>query len=321
MTCLTATTSSNFPHSSPRPHNTRFHCIIQPWAQWQVFLLLVYNPIVLHLQLQRATMPVDKSNTTNPPLPSRPFMPTLASNRAAVKSPITPRLAVQHLKATKSPALSTKSPRSDVSTPRNVRSPIDDRSTPARSILSNNVTPRSANRKSRIETTFSTPNESPVTTPVTARATPAHDALTTSRVNSGFGGLASAKRPRSVVENQQSAPSPLLRAATFSPNPRPGESSPRDLGSNFFHASDARAPEPAPTVKKAPTFFYANGRKDDTQPMRSPRAPSPTLSSVTTRSQKSQFYRADGTLEDDSLTPLPAPRTLSSRPEALKSPH
>jgi hypothetical protein len=95
-------------------------------------------------------------------------------------------------------------------------------------------------------------------------------------------------------------------------NHAPSEAaSKKDSSSLFFHANDARpheqpAPAPAP-MKKAPTFFYADGRQDDTPSK--PTVPSPPLSSLGRSQPESKFFHADSLSEirdrQPTLTPPP----------------
>ncbi|KAF2665040.1 hypothetical protein BT63DRAFT_459662 [Microthyrium microscopicum] len=248
-------------------------------------------------------MPFDKNSNNN-----KPLLPRIAGT----KSPITPRLAAQHLRASPSPSVaSVTSSRSDTN---GIRSPIvkDDLNTPVKALLGGNITPRSSSRKSRIDSTST--HTTPTGTPV---QTPTQDAASRSRASAHVGWTAN-KRPHSVVgDGNASARSPLVRATTFSSisksgsnSPREGLASPTELnGSSFFHASDAKNLEPIPLPplpKKVPSFFYANGQQEENEALRMSRAPSPPLSNVSARSSKSQFYHANGKPETNSVPPLPS---------------
>jgi hypothetical protein len=258
-------------------------------------------------------------------------MPRLAGTASSTKSPITPRLATQHLRGTPSPS----SIGGAVGSPRNgVRSPVtvkEDLATPAKSLISNNnITPRSSTRKSRIVEASSTLVQSQPTTPTVSQAFQSlADPVSPERNGNARQGAVSPatvqKRPRSVIMDRPASGngtfSPLLRnAVTFSPPPSSYSStSPREDrnpgGASFFHANDVpngannAAPQP---VKKAATFFYANGDQGasssrDVRPnlRPPPRAPSPSLSTLSVKSHKSQFYHADGTPDGNKLPPLP----------------
>jgi hypothetical protein len=192
-------------------------------------------------------MPFDR-NTTQ----AKPILPRVANT----KSPLTPRLAAQHIKTITSPSTTR---------PQIASAPVkDDLQTPVKALINSNVTPRSSLRKSRLET------GSLNTTPT----------------------MVTSARPKSDnLETVFTKPQVLL-----SPSPSPGTRSPshETTGSSFFHASDVKKPEnlpppPPPPLKKAATFFYANGDKEENRNQ----IPSPPASSLGI-STKPQTYRANG---------------------------
>lgn len=74
----------------------------------------------------------------------------------------------------------------------------------------------------------------------------------------------------------------------------------REEASMFFHADDARSqtslPPSRPTLRKEPSFFYANGAKEDQSSRSASKSPppiSPPLPALGT--MRSQFFHADGT--------------------------
>ncbi|KAK9779834.1 hypothetical protein SCAR479_03441 [Seiridium cardinale] len=204
----------------------------------------------------KVTMPYDRSPN---PSGGRPQMPTLSvgSARGLGKPPITPKIAA---KPSQSPAVaaSTHTPlakRIPRPTHGTLATPVPPRSTPQPEeepslFLSNNITPRSGKRQSRVDSANSTPNG----TPNPER----HD---------GWDRDARAVRAASPRGHDGDvARRPALGLASISSDlhiPKRQESQP-DFDSKFFHASDARpthqAP-PKPTLAKAPTFFYADGNK------------------------------------------------------------
>jgi hypothetical protein len=190
-------------------------------------------------------MPYDR-NTTQ----TKPILPRVANT----KSPLTPRLAAQHIKAVASPPSS----RPQLVSP----SVKDDLQTPVKALINNsNVTPRSSLRKSRLETGSSN------TTPTAVTST----------------------RPKSANLDTS-----YSKSRTLSPSPSPGTRSPHDTkGPSFFHASDAKRSEtlpvpPAAPLKKSATFFYANGDREDIRNT----LPSPPASAIGI-STKPQTYRAN----------------------------
>ncbi|KAF2681330.1 hypothetical protein K458DRAFT_420833 [Lentithecium fluviatile CBS 122367] len=261
-------------------------------------------------------MHTDRSN----PNTSRPLKPTLATTRTA-KTPVTPRLAPSVASASSNP--SGRKPRSVVgSTPR-VNTAVYEDVTPVKSFISSNVTPRSSARKSRVgvASPSSTPSSTPSGTPVTSRPASILD-FPQKEQGHGYSGLganglhsAQNNRPRSVVtgNNYTGPPTPRLPLSNIyshAPEIRPQETaSPR-----FFHANDARPQEqPPPPQKKAPVFFYANGKQDDTA--RAAEVPSPPLSSVGRSQPESKFFHVDSLSEARSTPPALTPPPMSASPE------
>ncbi|CAO2657344.1 Nn.00g034700.m01.CDS01 [Neocucurbitaria sp. VM-36] len=273
-------------------------------------------------------MPIDRPNHNNP----RPLKPTLASNRTA-KTPITPRLAV----APTPPSATPSQPRSTVrtsngSTPRPTTTAHVD-VTPVKAFLNSNVTPRSSSRKSRVgvESASSTPSSTPSATPTSSRPTSTIDfpqkeqALGYSAL--GVGGHHSAQsaiRPRSIPgqSSNHTTPTPRLPLTNLYSHGSSETDSAKHGSSMFFHANDAKsheqpAPAPAPP-KKAPTFFYANGKEDDTP--RRPDVPSPPLSSVAKSQPESKFFHADSLSESKQRPPILTPPPISASPDILPKP-
>jgi hypothetical protein len=248
-------------------------------------------------------MPYDKNNNTTQ---NKPLLPRVANP----KSPLTPRLAAQHIRLTQSPSTITNPPRVVGIVSTTIK---DDLNTPTKSFLSNNITPRSSSRKLRIEanSTHSTPTTTPTQTPI-------QDQSGKSKFPVAIPNNTVHKRPKSVVLDANGIiTSPIAKSHTFSPTSTPGNASPREINSsNFFHASEAKNLEKAPQPKKAATFFYANGVKKSNEDVLPNRAPSPSLSTMSTKSHKSQFYRADGTLDGDDVPPLPMSPNLQRSPES-----
>ncbi|KAF2110022.1 hypothetical protein BDV96DRAFT_584155 [Lophiotrema nucula] len=267
-------------------------------------------------------MPTDRSNHNGRP----PITPRLAPSVASAKtSSITPRLAASGAPANSSH--SSRTVRSNASaTPKASTNSHEDLSTPVKSFLSSNITPRSSSRKSRVgvSSSSSTPNATPSATPVGTRPASTVD-FPSKEQGHGYSGLGTnglnsaqgAGRPRSVVggnSNYNATPTPRPPIA----NVHGGTSEvggARAASPMFFHASEARPHEqaPAPAPKKAPVFFYANGRQDDS--VRAAEVPSPPLSSVGRAQPESKFFHADSLSEARGASPILAPPPLNTSPE------
>lgn len=250
-------------------------------------------------------MPYEKANNNA----SRPLKPTLATTRN-VKSPIIPRLA-----ASATPPLTRKSTQSDLAAAIKKTTSREQLSTPVQAFLNNNVTPRSSSRMSRVDSAQSTPDSG---TPTVARP---NSAASNSHASRNGGAYAfnneSYSRQKSVIGSQSASNSPLVRSPPFINTGLPTTElqSDRDVDSKFLRANDARSPELAPIPKKTPTFFYANGKQEETSG-RPAAAPSPPLSAVSARSSRSQFFRANGAEVDD-IPPLPSPPFAVPSPKPL----
>lgn len=84
------------------------------------------------------------------------------------------------------------------------------------------------------------------------------------------------------------------------------------IEARFFHASDARRQEPVqkrPEPKKAPSFFYADGKAD--KPATAARAPSPVLSAVSEKRLSGPWTRLEAPLQLSKSPPMLSP-SLSS---------
>ncbi|KAJ4357557.1 uncharacterized protein N0V89_002133 [Didymosphaeria variabile] len=265
-------------------------------------------------------MPIDRTNnnTSRPPL-----KPTLATTRTS-KTPVAPRLAPS---VTSTPA--SRTTRSAVgSTPR-VNTAVYEDVTPVKAFISSNVTPRSSSRKSRVGTgsANSTPSGTPATTPVVSRPAstvdfPQKDYGHVGNAPNALGGVQ--RRPKSTVgangHNVTSMPrlplSNIYSNAPEAPGARGASASPM-----FFHANEARTtPEPQqPPQKKAPVFFYANGKQDASAP--SPTVPSPPLSAVGRMQTESKFFHADSLSDTRDSPPVLTPPPMSASPEPWSSLH
>ncbi|KAE8835282.1 hypothetical protein HRS9122_07552 [Pyrenophora teres f. teres] len=280
-------------------------------------------------------MPIERPDRNNP----RPLKPTLASNRTAKTTALTPRLAVAPTASSTVSSTSTRTARSsNGTTPRAPTVANVDNVTPVKAFLSSNITPRSSSRKSRVggDSATSTPSVTPSATPNNSRPTSTIDFhKEQGAAYSAHGAIAKAvagaARPRSTVGQQNthtaSAPRAPQLAGIFSQT-QSDVGSRKDTSPRFFHANDARPHDPpAPPqahapARKAPTFFYADGRQDDTPSKQS--APSPPLSVVSrshsiSRSQSGgpQFFHADSVPESKGRRPILTPPPIPTSPELL----
>ncbi|KAF1349974.1 hypothetical protein BDV97DRAFT_398765 [Delphinella strobiligena] len=230
---------------------------------------------------------------TNSSLQGRPLKPALASNRTA-KTPVPPRLAhvasgngngnsFPRLAATKVATPATGPCQSPALQP----SLLEDSSTPVKNFLTDNITPRSSSRKSRADSTNTTPN--------VADGTPSNlrpKLLSPSQSEIGVQ-RRSFDDPRSQLHSNK-AKSVVDRRDTVTSQPAPrspaylaaGQHAPpkitRDTSHLFFRADQAKSqPETqrrSALQKKTATFIYADGQ-EDTKKNLGPRSADSTLSS------------------------------------------
>jgi hypothetical protein len=258
-------------------------------------------------------MPIDRNPQNN-------LKPKLASNRTA-KTPLTPRLA-----STVSASVSQSSRpvrTSNATTPR-VNNTVHEDVTPVKAFLSSNITPRSSSRKSRVgvESTLSSPSGTPINTPTSSRPNSTID-FPQKEHGTGYGGLGIAGN-KGVQGGVRPRSTPGPGGPQFAPPSRPPLSnihnSVPDVGlgktsSLFFHASDARPQEQPLPQKKAPVFFYANGKQDEAP--RRPEKASPPLSTMSKSQQESKFFHADTVSDVRTNPPNLTPSPMSISPEPL----
>jgi hypothetical protein len=254
---------------------------------------------------------VKSGNVNMPPYEKqhgqRPLIPTLsASTKPPNNAPLTPRVAGPAPAGASTP-LSRRAARSENSTP---AGPIrEDLSTPVSTFLNHNITPRSGSRKSRVDSTNTTPTGTP--TPAPAPALVASELLKYAReppaLGSGLG----------IGGSDQDIPKrPLV---TFSPaTSEVGQSkSPLQpsLGdSKFFFASDAKTGQtskPLLQSKNSSSFFYANG---DSIPSPQSSGTSAVGSNVAEERAQPKFFHANGVpdLHTSSSPHFPPPRPSST---------
>ncbi|KAI9708808.1 MAG: hypothetical protein M1820_003763 [Bogoriella megaspora] len=255
--------------------------------------------------------------------PGRPLMPLLASNRAP-KAPLTPKLAVKANLSSNSGGVSPVARQNGVATRAGAR---EDPSTPMSS-LSNNITPRSSARRSRVDSPQSTPGSEVGGTPTSVRGkSPSHGRTP------GPSGLGITDSPRLIAARPKSQVSGLRMAPVASGTgvgiqvtrgaARPvSEYLDKDNSPNFFRANEAKEAAPAPRFpepKKAATFVYANGEEDDERGRLD--VPSPAMS-ADDKSITSKFFHADGTAEHPQAFPMLSPpiSASSSKSSFVSSP-
>ncbi|KAK0357339.1 hypothetical protein LTR94_001239 [Friedmanniomyces endolithicus] len=260
----------------------------------------------------------DRGNDTA--RPARPTRPTIASNRAA-RTPLTPRVAGISTPTTRS-AISkttpTVRPEPSKLTPR-----AKQEGSPGKNVLSpGNVTPRSSARKSRVDSSQSTPTQAdePSSLPrPTSSLAFAHSRDERGGSISALGFTSSQTgRPRSIVSDMggsRGRSPPLVRSPKlFDLDPARID---RSIDSRFFHASDLPKTEPAPKkveVKKPSTFVYADGQREGRRSSRSSRATSPVLSAVSEQRSSGPWIRAESVANPSTSPPLlsPALSTISN---------
>ncbi|KAL9095920.1 MAG: hypothetical protein Q9165_001918 [Trypethelium subeluteriae] len=240
--------------------------------------------------------------------------------------PLTPKLAV------KANTISTPTSRAPAPSQNGGLARVghkEEPSTPVNAFLLNNVTPRSSSRKSRVDSSQNTPNSVSGDTPNGDRArSPTHGRI---EGLTGLGFTESPKlapmRPKSQVSGLGASPMISgVRAQSdcdTGGNSRPqSEVINRDDSPNFFHASNAKTQNPAPRhvePRKAPTFFYADGREEESRRID---VPSPAVSAEDQPRVQSRFFHADGSADQTQGLPLLSPpiSVSSSRSSFINSP-
>ncbi|KAI9840926.1 MAG: hypothetical protein M1837_001105 [Sclerophora amabilis] len=262
-----------------------------------------------------ANMPSDKQNNHNS---SRPLMPTLSGSNKTGRPPLTPRLAGSP-SATSSPGL-RRVAQSDRPS-RSSTDPKEDISTPVKSFLSTNITPRSSSRKARVDSASSTPSGTPTDTPSSSRPTSTVGvAGSAAGVNNGTTGLGldtldftRREKPGSSMYDGRSSTSavrggspdrPELRARQHTDSP------------SIFYANHAKAlsesSQPitgqAASQSKTNSFFYANG--EETPSQQPPLAANSPV--AIDRAQGKFFHINDLRGNNASLSHSPGSHSLSS---------
>lgn len=224
------------------------------------------------------------------PVGDRPRQPQLsaAATRSINRNPLTPKIAA------KGPATPLpRRPHPSTPTLANNQSRDDVASPAAVSFFGNNITPRSGQRQTRVESTSSTPSG----TPNPERTS---DGWDNNNIYTNRSGLGISPSPLANDLPRQAASQVDL---TTDPNE----------SGKFFYASDAKSvqpagpPRPASVPQKPVTFFYANGSSVEggsravSPPSNAPFSP---VMSTNQESLVNKFFYANGT-PDISLRPNP----------------
>lgn len=211
-------------------------------------------------------------------------------------------------------------------TPRVASRPTED--TPKSSALGTvnaNITPRSAKRKSRVDSSTNSPlqDESPADTrpkSIGASTLGLSDASygrgsggTGLGVSLGYGqNKAQARLSSSKSSVGVSSSPPLVRSPGYADLSSQQDS----IESRFFHASDAHRQEPVvkrPEPKRTPAFFYADGKEDTSR--LPPKSLSPVMSAM---SEKGSWQRPEQQMNSMRSTPMLSP-ALSAAGSSVSS--
>ena len=198
--------------------------------------------------------------------PARPLMPRLAVSAQASRSSPAPKLAGYN---SPSPQLK-RSQAQTTPQPPTSKSLQEEKSTPVTNFISVNVTPRSSSRKSRADSSQSTPTTEIDTTP--SRLRPA-STLGLDHVDSKSQASYAERSGSDVdrIKTQHGGPQNKHKSLPASPNitqsPERMEDSfaPAENSARFFRADERPSKDPMPIKsqhKKTGSFVYANGAAD-----------------------------------------------------------
>ncbi|KXS96147.1 hypothetical protein AC578_2304 [Pseudocercospora eumusae] len=241
---------------------------------------------------------------------SRPLKPTLASTRtAAPRTPLTPRIAGTATGSATSTTTARPAPRlpNRGAVVAAVSPRLKPQGTPVKDVAGGNVTPRSSARKSRVGGASPARDESGKEALLVGSRPSAEGNGRGSGVSSLSLPLGRTSRPNSIVSDSgaRALPSPLvMRSPGFS-------DSTESIESRFFHASEAAKQDPVPKrpeLRKTPTFFYADGKEDQ-----SSKSISPVLSAVNDQ-RLGPFIKAEAHQNIPRSPPVlsPAPSNVST---------
>ncbi|RFU30898.1 hypothetical protein B7463_g5454, partial [Scytalidium lignicola] len=269
-----------------------------------VIMRTTYGSTPLTAKSGNAKMPPSHDKHQNV---ARPLVPILgpAALKVAGKIPLTPKVAHSNVSTASTP-LSRRTPGTASPLP----SPRDDFTTPVPTFLNHNITPRSGTRKSRVDSTNSTPNGTPNGTPGTFsvdKFRSPNDPLRSPGLSVPGADRDTTKRP-TVTFSPDGADVHYQRASTHLSSSE----------SKFFLASEAKTatqvPKQRPTSQgKSPTFFYARGESIPGQ--NNPNI-STTGSIVNEERSQPKFFHANGTPD---LQASPTLHFPSSRPSSTVS--
>lgn len=251
---------------------------------------------------------------------NRPVKPALASTRSA-RTPLAPRIAgnataspiavrptAARIPASRTPAASPRLKQQDDTSPKAPTGTL-------------NVAPRVYGRSSRDGIQISPTqdellNDARVRGNLGPKETMSSRSSAVSGVSQGLNVMQSTSRqgrPKSAVGDGFAKAPPLIRSPGYSDLNGSAKDS---IESRFFHASDVQKHEPVPKKpesKKAPTFFYADG-KEDAPLAPAPKAPSPVLSAVSEKRSSNPWMKPEA-----ASNPSKSPPMLSLSPAAAST--
>ncbi|WPG97503.1 Hypothetical protein R9X50_00028000 [Acrodontium crateriforme] len=262
-----------------------------------------------------------------------PLRPTLASNRST-RTPITPRVAGSATPQPRPLAKSTSSTSLRSEPARPTARGKQEQTPGSVATGSAHVTPRSSVRKSRVDGSLGSAgsvDDTPTVRPKSVGGTTSGSAERKGSVVSSV----NAPGLKSRVARPMSLATPASTIKEMSPPPqglglfvggRPAVQ--ESIDSRFFHANDASKQEAAPKkpeLKRAPTFFYADGQEEQ-RSILSPSLTSPGTSVISEKIASTSWARHDELSFPPRSPPKPSPvlSTISTAssffPSAPRSP-
>lgn len=253
------------------------------------------------------------------------------------RPPLTPRVAGS---ATSTPQLRPSAPRlptgsavgagpgTPMVSPRVASRPTDETPKgPALGTVNANITPRSAKRRSRVDSSTNSPlqEESPADIrPKTSTSTLGLPDAAYGRSSGGTGLGVSVGYGQNKPQARLSTPKSVVGGSTSTPLVRsPGYadlSSQQDsIESRFFHASDVHRsehPSKRPEPKRGPAFFYADGKEDTARVP--PTLLSPVMSAVPEKGSSVPWQRSESQLNWARNPPMSSP-ALSATGSSVSS--
>ncbi|KAH8594584.1 hypothetical protein B0O99DRAFT_687368 [Bisporella sp. PMI_857] len=300
--------NSNQENDSPNAHNPsqrRLSTSIRPALQ---ALSIDHNVMMrqntpLTSKSGNANMPstYDKHNAV------RPLMPTLsASAKGSNRTPLTPRVAGSTPSNAATPLARRSARPENATTP--VTSSREDLNTPVSTFLNHNITPRSGSRKSRVDSTNTTPSGTPTSTP----APPFTNELFRSGQDTPSYGSALGGSDRETTKRSTVSFGPTPTNTGYARSPEDSNSA----GSKFFFASDAKTVQTSRSQlqsKSPASFVYANGETIQPRPQSSSASAVGSAVGSTVGEERAQpkFFHANG-VPNLQASPALVPSTRAS---------